>query len=361
MPPRQSSRSSPSLLSLSEIINLEPEEEPWCAGYAPSQRRRCHARTNARGRRSAMALLDKGTERLHAGLSIDTLLEDLAPHVLCTRFHQNQASELSSRFKRKVRTYLQSETPTTPSSRTASLSSQSHTVRSSGTERGARAALLRKLRETLDELRRLEDAESDRQHDSGSSSRRETESLSRTVSPRTSESPSRGQISQEPRVARGVERRPTEYSVFSLTATVPAVTQAPFNFTGADETSRQAQGDPSTVARVSSRTNPLSNAGTKPRVTRREIGGACGICLCDLHIPNEDEHTTEADAGTEHGTEDGQDGNNEDHGDGDEQHEEELTWCKERCGVNFHKQCMDQWLARARTCPACRSKWEHTH
>jgi hypothetical protein len=38
-----------------------------------------------------------------------------------------------------------------------------------------------------------------------------------------------------------------------------------------------------------------------------------------------------------------------------------LVWCKARCGVNFHKRCIDQWLQTAHdpTCPTCRSHWKH--
>lgn len=36
-----------------------------------------------------------------------------------------------------------------------------------------------------------------------------------------------------------------------------------------------------------------------------------------------------------------------------------LVWCKARCGVNYHKMCVDQWLATDlyAPCPTCRNTW----
>ncbi|RJE25857.1 hypothetical protein PHISCL_01833 [Aspergillus sclerotialis] len=83
---------------LSSIIQLYPDKEHNCAGYAPSKKRRCHIGTSADSQRSACSLLDKATTELHAGKSIDNLLYDLAPFVLCQRFHQNQAGELIAKW-----------------------------------------------------------------------------------------------------------------------------------------------------------------------------------------------------------------------------------------------------------------------
>ncbi|KAL3470167.1 hypothetical protein BJX99DRAFT_264488 [Aspergillus californicus] len=107
MAPRSRSSASPIIYlpHLSTIINLHPEKEPYCAGYAPSQGRRCHNPTNARGRREARSLLNEGTDYLHEGYNINEILEYLAPYVLCTRWHQNQASGLVARWKKMVGDY----------------------------------------------------------------------------------------------------------------------------------------------------------------------------------------------------------------------------------------------------------------
>ncbi|KAL4867181.1 hypothetical protein BDV12DRAFT_171875 [Aspergillus spectabilis] len=106
MPPRYTKRSSPYIIHLRDILQLEPEQEPWCAGYAPSKRRRCHLPTNAQGRRRAMALLDEGTEDLHNAWCIDDLLKELASHVLCARHRQSQTSALAVQWKFEVDKYL---------------------------------------------------------------------------------------------------------------------------------------------------------------------------------------------------------------------------------------------------------------
>lgn len=40
---------------------------------------------------------------------------------------------------------------------------------------------------------------------------------------------------------------------------------------------------------------------------------------------------------------------------------EELTWCKQQCGNNFHTNCFNMWITACRddtvTCPYCRSVW----
>ncbi|CAI7592636.1 unnamed protein product [Penicillium discolor] len=159
MPSRYSHVATFPMAPLSGIIKLEPEEEPWCAGYAPSQGRRCHMRTNARGRRSAMMLLNEGTKDLQAGRNIDILLEDLAPHVLCTRFHQNQASDLVRRWKRKVRKYLDSQIVSTPYTRPARRSPRMISETAAAEMEERIAVLQQRLREAKEKIRRLEAAQ----------------------------------------------------------------------------------------------------------------------------------------------------------------------------------------------------------
>ncbi|THC90623.1 hypothetical protein EYZ11_009921 [Aspergillus tanneri] len=105
---------------LSEIINLCPEEERHCAGYAPSQKRRCHNPINAGNCRMASNLLSRGTERLSSRSSIDDLLENLAPLVLCWR-HGNQADGLVDTWRRQVRDFQTTRTTRLESLDTAIL------------------------------------------------------------------------------------------------------------------------------------------------------------------------------------------------------------------------------------------------
>ncbi|KAL5051321.1 hypothetical protein BDW71DRAFT_170784 [Aspergillus fruticulosus] len=91
----------------SEIISLYPEDEPFCAGYAPSQGRRCRMRTNALGRTCAMTILNEATKILHRGhMPTRDLLIDLAHYTLCTRFHQGQAEGLAEKWRREIERFL---------------------------------------------------------------------------------------------------------------------------------------------------------------------------------------------------------------------------------------------------------------
>ncbi|KAL4757716.1 uncharacterized protein BDW70DRAFT_142959 [Aspergillus foveolatus] len=95
---------------LSEIISLYPEDEPFCAGYAPSQGCRCRMRTNASNRASAMAILELGTKKVHMGqMPTRDLLIDLAHCTLCTRFHQAQAEGLAERWRQDIERFLDYE------------------------------------------------------------------------------------------------------------------------------------------------------------------------------------------------------------------------------------------------------------
>ncbi|PYH77385.1 hypothetical protein BO82DRAFT_435920 [Aspergillus uvarum CBS 121591] len=86
---------------LSEILDLYPDEERWCAGYAPSKGRRCHNPISGANRVSAVRLLDEGSGRMRQGEDIDDLLVDLASLVLCRHVHQkDQRSQVPALVKK---------------------------------------------------------------------------------------------------------------------------------------------------------------------------------------------------------------------------------------------------------------------
>ncbi|KAJ6044030.1 uncharacterized protein N7446_002226 [Penicillium canescens] len=378
MPSRHSYVASSPLAPLSEIIKLEPEKEPWCAGYAPSQGRRCHARTNARGRSSAMMLLNEGTKDLRAGRSIDTLLEDLAPHVLCTRFHQSQASDLSCRWKRQVRTYLDSRVASTRSARPMRLSSRSIYRETAEDDIEERTALLyQRLHDITEEVRRLEVAQYSLSITANRPIHREGRNTSVGVSSSSAGSVSSRNTPPPNLIDRTVRSRSTE-SPNQSAITVPRPAQAQVSHqTRAVSVSSPRPSTPPTVVRVSSSTRNQDSQDVTPQANRREVEGECGICLCNLQISQQDVDTDEEeesesndDDDDDDEEEDEEEDDDNDDDDDDEQIEaedkeehqdEELVWCKARCGVNFHKQCIDRWLetALAPTCPACRSYWKH--
>ncbi|OQE36684.1 hypothetical protein PENCOP_c011G02388 [Penicillium coprophilum] len=325
MPSRHSYDRIPHLAPLSEIIRLEPEEEPRCAGYAPSQGRRCHLHTNARGRRSAIALLNEGTKEIRAGRSIDELLEDLAPHVLCTRWHQNQASTLTSRWKRQVRRYLDSETPARsfarpvrpstrrPSRETFDASTEDRTLR-----------LRQRLRALEEELRQLEATENDLASTPSPRARRGGRDTS-AVSPGSTRHTSSRNTSPESVVDRPVERRVTESTdqlaiTVQVTVTVPRPAQVQlFSPTQEVPVSSPEPATPPAVDTVSSSNGESSSDEDQQRrvenshTHRRDIDGECGICLCDLHTSEQD-----VDADDEETEDTGDDDSDEDDSDSDD-------------------------------------------
>lgn len=352
-----------SIPPLSEIIHLEPDMEPWCAGYAPSKGRRCHMRTNIRGRTSAMRLLDQGTADLRAGRRIDALLEDLAPHVLCTRWHQNQAPNLVRRWKEQVEQYLDSPVPSARSRRSTRQSSMSVPAAATRDDVEAQCAVLyQKLRDIMLELNRLQAVRQEATVASNAPPRRGGRQASEDSNPISTESETLGSdtvanpdestegtrstVSSDSLATNGPSEVQFRASVEG--SPVPASerrpTAAPTESIVSDDTVRQD--DDETDSQTAS---PASEASS----VRRTVDGDCGICLCDLQTSQSDSDTAgEAEEG------EGEEGQNRVLDEGNVG--EELVWCKARCGVNFHKACIDQWLetATAPTCPTCRSPWE---
>ncbi|KAJ5628458.1 hypothetical protein N7490_010686 [Penicillium lividum] len=82
-------------------------------------------------------------------------------------------------------------------------------------------------------------------------------------------------------------------------------------------------------------------------LTRREIEGACGICLEDLKCI------------ACSGTEEHDDPDRESDGDTDEEDGVSLVYCKAQCGTNFHESCFHEWseYAERPICPICRIQW----
>ncbi|KAJ5747316.1 uncharacterized protein N7511_009012 [Penicillium nucicola] len=368
MPSQYSHAPNATLAHLSEIIKLEPEEEPWCAGYAHSQGRRCHSRTNAHGRRIARVLLNDGTKDLRAGRSIDALLDDLAPRVLCTRFHQNQSSDLSRRWKRQVSEYLDSQVPSSPSPQRTRRSSRDVDTETAESRIEAEIAVLQQTLRAMKEIRRLEVAQNYLSTITTPLTYNERRDANAVVNSNISGTVLRRSTSPVNLVDRTTTRQTTESSNRS-TSTVSRSTRvqsshqtrtvSPFTPTIATST---------TVVRDSGRPRSHDTQDQASRTTRRNIEGECGICLCDLirtqqdvdvheeseHIDNED-HSSGDQSGTDHGYNE----QRTEHVHGNE--DDGLAWCMARCGVNFHSRCIEQWLETARTptCPACRSMWRY--
>ncbi|KAE8366881.1 hypothetical protein BDV27DRAFT_124730 [Aspergillus caelatus] len=325
---------------LSEIIQLYPEAEPWCAGYAPSRGRRCHMSTNARNRTTAMCLLDDGTKDLYSGRDISDLLEDLAPYVLCTRFHKNQAPELTAKWKTRVQRFLDAYVLPATTQRAAGGRRQTSTLPKSRQSveveyfhrekwLPVRVGEPERLRAT-----RLAPAASqgilvnERVTQTASSTNR-----LRGLSTRSAAAPTR-EITNRTRAVASYSL--TGRQVASSAASEHRLSNIPTAAIRA--TSSNVRPGSGSSAAVSSTTSSCSGD-----TTRRSIEGDCTICF----DPLKKTARFGADDGAHHGTE-------------DEGEQQELSWCKARCGVNYHAACIEMWLKASpkSTCPTCRSAWK---
>ncbi|KXG52191.1 uncharacterized protein PGRI_084750 [Penicillium griseofulvum] len=283
----------PSYPPLSEIIELEPEKEPWCAGYAPSKGRRCHARTNAHGRRSATAILNEGTKELRAGRSVTSLLKELAPHVLCTRFHQNQASDLVSRWKRDVRAYRDSQDAYIPPARSTRRSSRSVYLDSIESDSEETIDFLQqRLRYLQEEVRRLEVARYGSPISAPPRTRRVDRSTSAVSSGNVEPAPRRS-TPRESLAEETVRRRPLQpINESEINVPRPAQAQVSTQTREVPVSSSRPATPPATAPASSSTGNPQIQ-DEAPQAIRRQVEGECGICLENLHISQEEVDTNE--------------------------------------------------------------------
>lgn len=309
--------------NLPEIIDLYPEDDRTCVGWAVSQGRRCHNPTNAQNRRKACALLDKGTRKLETGeRRIDDLLEEIAPLLLCWR-HKDQACSVVDQWKTSVRRsiYLMIEPPR-------------GTVRPSNPSR------------PLASYRRSEESSETRQP----STRNPRQHSSRTTPPATP--PGYGSEIELMRndlhsISLQLHEIMEALGVVSVNNAIPVPSP---NRARRDVRSQSASGrsgttrpSPTAAAPAQRRTTQASEVRNTTRsrpVARRDTEGDCGICFMPLQM-HEDEVS-------------------DDHSSNED---DALVWCKAQCGVNYHKTCIDEWTAmcltqeREPTCPLCRARW----
>lgn len=371
--PFSSDVTGPPLPHLSQIIKLEPEKEPWCAGYAPSQGRRCHTRTNSRGRSTATYLLNQSTKELHAGRCIDNLLEDLAPHVLCTRFHQHQSSELATRWQRQVRSFLSSRSRPTPPRRLArqpSVNVYPEVLGGSATEQWF---ILYQRVYAVEELRRIQTVHeaptvvlNPPLQTSALPTRGDNNAtINRDTNNNNSSSASTRSSTEQVRPRRAIIQPATRLEATN-TATFIHVSNSRLATTSTIH-SRSNNAPRQTDPGATLQTTASVSRPTLP--TRRSVEGDCGICLFPLQEPHSDSIDDKSDAEDETDDEYENDeyeeegesysDKEEDEEEGKEEEAEELLWCKAQCGVNFHKNCINQWLEESPylTCPACRRTW----
>ncbi|BCS25985.1 uncharacterized protein APUU_50696S [Aspergillus puulaauensis] len=405
----------PPLPHLSDIIKLKPEGDHRCLGFAYTQGRRCLNHTNARDRKTAVSLLYKGTRDLHQGHHIDDLLEDLAPLVLCRRWHQNQAAEFVETWQRRVHRFERSYN--TPALAAPSQSPRTTTSTSTSASASARRSSSGQQEFGVEHLER-------RLHDMRVGFELSYNTLAPVVSsqpPRTTTSTSTSTSASSRRSSSGqqepgvehLERRlhdmrvelerlrasvsRTQPTVQNLSSTsngqarAPSASVRPADVAGASDGSARSRrtsstrssdstvsspvtlssvpispastsltspldGTPRHVRRTAGITLPSSRAGD---ATRRPIEGECGICLNLLRRTRSRAGSSSGDEVVGVDTAEDTDSGYEEESEEETGADEGLTWCRAQCGVNYHAECIGQWLqeSRHRNCPTCRSGW----
>ncbi|KAE8413252.1 hypothetical protein BDV36DRAFT_269105 [Aspergillus pseudocaelatus] len=324
---------------LSEIIQVYPEGERWCVGYAPSQGRRCHQSTNARNRQTAMYLLDEGTEDLYAGRDINDLLEALAPYTLCTRWHKYQAPELAAKWKRKVQRFLGSCVSPAPTQRTAG--ERQRTSPAAGSRRIVEVecsnlenwALVRiEGRGNLQTVRAAPTPSQETRVNGRATQTTNSTDRRRELSVSGAAVPTEERTNRTRAVAYNSQ---AGLQVASIAASNRGLSNIPTATIRA--TSNRALLGSGSRAALSSTTSSCSGDST-----RRPIEGDCSICY---------ESLKKARSGARHDAH---------HNTEDEEEQQEIFWCKAQCGVNYHATCIESWLkvSPKSTCPMCRRVWK---
>jgi hypothetical protein len=281
------------MFDLRDIIHLHPVREPKCAGFAPSKGRRCTKPTNAANRSTAGRLLDLGSKQLLSGQSVDDVLDELAPCVLC-RWHKDQTKTMATEWKSRVSQFwlgqAQALAATSPPRSTTSSSSR----RPPSFEAAQR----------LDSLQTSIPSTASNSHNSRHRRKETSHSAANSSSP---------------------PRSPSTASALPERSNSPSNTSSTLSREDEEPTS-----DPAAV------TAPREHS------RRRPVEGDCNICIEPLTRRNERDSTSRID--------------------GNESRE--LVWCERLCGLNFHKTCMDSWIAQPRendrpaSCPICRVNWQ---
>ena len=408
--PRSTLSSRQDLPSLSSILHLEPEQEPWCAGFAASQGRRCYVRTNSHGRRCAMTLLGEGTHSLRAGEDIDDILEGLAPYVLCTRFHQSQAPSLVASWRKKVQSAIRSISRPTreplvssrirPVQPTGNVSSQSNPPRQneqsyasnqrlSGSTSEVQPVRIRHrgLRVSLNGSNEGSEVTS---HGpaiirtrhlnvplNGDSDGNENEVVLPTTRPRdiaahrtVSHTRTSGTV-QSHRTTRATNSERLPNSSAQVESRAQSLDSSrPRQSTTSSTPTAPRRIPVSQLITTSQKPSPASPPRSN-EVIRKPITEPCPICLEELQESTDEReaHTTRRNVGSNNS------GSSEAKSAQISPAERriklleaiarkeagKITYCKAYCGNNFHLGCVRNWLGTAPrpTCPMCRKMWKN--
>ena len=311
---------------LASILKLDSSRT--CVGWARTQGRRCRNPIAAHNQAAARLVLAEGDENLRAGRSIKSVLRNVAPLLLCRRWHQDQAGEVATEWCREVDSYQESR-------RTVSVASQPISAQRYRdlTEILARGSAEQLAREELNllQIRKRRQAAvaaravTEREGNTSRTSQQEPRQL-RIEAPEVHD---RSEPVEEP--SRGARETVPQSRVESPTSEAP-----PEPTSSSQETNHvpepvfsETPSDSEDVPPTSPHLSPPVKEST-PTATRKPIAdNPCYICYEDLVADGQGRDRSE------------------------EMAPHQLVWCKRQCGINFHRECMQAW---SRTCDSHRDK-----
>ena len=101
---------------LTDVLKIYPAADHHCFGNSYYYNRRCQNLTSHHNRQEALSLLEQGTRQLAATslAAFDNILNQLAPLLLCSHQHRDQAGRLVAQWKEKLQRYLDERSAATP-------------------------------------------------------------------------------------------------------------------------------------------------------------------------------------------------------------------------------------------------------
>ncbi|PWY80892.1 hypothetical protein BO94DRAFT_470351 [Aspergillus sclerotioniger CBS 115572] len=362
--------SSP-LPQLTDILKIYPAADHHCFGNSNYYNRRCNNLTSHHNRQEALWLLEQGTRQLAATslASLDNILNQLAPLLLCSHQHRDQAARLVAQWKEKLQRYIDGRSaaaaPATMNNRVLHIPGNSVLTTGGGlafsnltTTHGSASSSMLVLPHGMVETGpspiyghrqgpRVEMSRPTVNATSASATATSARAASSHAHPHNVHPQN-----DHPHNAHAHHPHPRMSSIHPVSATLMTPAQVYPQQPGPQS------GSGSTMVNC-----PVPKPPAKRSVKPRPVDGDCGICLLPYfdesikYDSSEDEEMEDADDEEEAWEE--MDGDAE--LSGPDYDHELLVWCRAFCGTNYHRACMEKWIetfeVHEPTCPTCRNYW----